>query len=141
MKTMKQAIKATQKGFTLIEVLIVLSIIAMMFGMVIASLDGVDYGASKDVVKGDMKSISTSLDRYKLNVKTYPSSNDGLEELVSSENERWAGPYLNEIPMDPWGTAYGYELVDGKPVIISYGTDGKSGGSGEEEDLRSDELK
>lgn len=128
-----------QKGFTLIELLVVLVILAMLAGVVVANFAGEDYKAAQKIVQSDFNTVEGSLKRYRLDVKSYPSTNDGLQALVSNPGkDNWGGPYLEEVPSDPWGNDYDYEQTGSSFRIISYGVDGEAGGEEENADIFSD---
>ncbi|WP_119394608.1 type II secretion system major pseudopilin GspG [Salinibius halmophilus] len=128
-----------QKGFTLIELLVVLVILAMLAGVVVANFAGEDYKAAQKIVQSDFSTIEGSLKRFRLDVKRYPNTNEGLEALVNNPGiNNWGGPYLDQLPTDPWNNAYDYELNGNNFRIISYGVDGEVGGEEENADLFSD---
>ena len=129
--------KQIQRGFTLIEMMVVLVIISILAGVVVMNFQGVDHDAALKAVKADFKTISTGLDRYKLDNKKYPTTDQGLAALIEkpAEGDRWKGPYLSTEPKDPWGNAYDYETKGSGFVIISYGVDGAAGGDDVDTDL------
>ncbi|WP_353405649.1 type II secretion system major pseudopilin GspG [Pseudoteredinibacter isoporae] len=129
------------QGMTLIELLVVLAILAMIAGLVgPAILDQLD-GAKHKTAGIQIKDLESGLEIYKLEVGRFPSSEEGLQALVSkpSNAKGWNGPYLKgkEVPQDPWGRdfVYKYPGANGGMEIISYGEDGQPGGEGDSSDI------
>lgn len=129
-----------QRGFTLLELLVVMVIIGLLAGYV-----GPKYFAQigKSEIKAaraQIDALEKALDQYRLDVGHYPSSENGIAALMKrppGEN-RWQGPYLRkEIPTDPWGNAYLYVQPGehGDFDLYSLGKDGKPGGDGEAADI------
>ncbi len=114
---MKNRSKA-RRGFTLIEILLVLAIIGMLAGVAIVSLVGTREGAKIDSTKAMLSSIETALETYNMHVSHYPSEEEGnltaLRVKPTFENEQigemWRGPYLKKEPRDAWGNVINYEL-------------------------------
>jgi len=131
------------RGFTLLELLVVLGIIALLAGIVGPQVMK-HMGASKTkAARVQIEDLSASLDMYKLDVGKYPSSEQGLAALVEkpTDGKRWNGPYLRKakVPKDPWAQEYRYASPGqhGKFDISSYGADEKEGGDGEDQDINS----
>lgn len=140
---MKNRACRVQSGFTLLELLVVLGIIALLAGIVGPQVMK-HMGASKTkAAKVQIEDLSAALDMYKLDVGKYPTAEQGLDALVEkpSESKRWNGPYLrkNNVPQDPWLNDYHYEYPGkhGSFDLYSYGADEKEGGSGEDQDINS----
>ncbi len=132
-----------QAGFTLLELLVVLGIIALLAGIVGPQVMK-HMGASKSkAAKVQIEDLSAALDMYKLDVGKYPTTEQGLTALVEkpADSKRWNGPYLRKtrVPQDPWMEAYNYKSPGehGKFDLFSYGADGKEGGEGEDQDINS----
>lgn len=140
---MKHTTTHKQTGFTLLELLVVLGIIAMLAGLVGPQVMKHMVEAKIKAAKVQIEDLSSTLDMYKLDVGSYPTTEQGLNALVESPDgaQRWNGPYLkkSKIPLDPWNNEYKYTSPGehGKFDITSMGADGKEGGEGEDKDLNS----
>jgi general secretion pathway protein G len=134
------SITGYSRGFTLLELLVVIVIIGLL-----AAYVGPKYfaqlGASEiTVTKAQIGAFDKALDTYRLDVGRYPSSEEGLAALITKPASalKWNGPYLKkEAPLDPWGHAYLYKSPGSKGDydILSYGKDGQPGGTGEDADI------
>lgn len=128
------------RGFTLLELLVVVVIIGLLAGLVAPRyFDSVSKSKTK-IAKAQIESLDKALDQYRLDVGTYPSAEQGLAALNVQPSGliKWQGPYLKKtLPLDPWDNAYLYVLQAGASSIdiISYGADGKPGGTGEAQDI------
>ncbi|AYQ29525.1 MULTISPECIES: type II secretion system major pseudopilin GspG [unclassified Polaromonas] len=128
------------RGFTLLELLVVVVIIGLLAGLVAPRyFDSVSKSKSK-IAKAQIESIDKALDQYRLDVGSYPTTEQGLGALNTQPSgvAKWQGPYLKKaLPADPWGNNYTYVLQPGSRAIdiISYGADGKPGGDGEAQDI------
>lgn len=132
---MKQPIKLNARGFTIIELLIVMAILGMLAVMVAPNLFNQADSARRDAVLTQISALSSALDAYRLDMGQYP---DELQALTRNESGRasWNGPYLRgEVPSDPWGNAYVYRS-DGRTFsLMSYGADGREGGEDNDADI------
>jgi general secretion pathway protein G len=130
------------KGFTLLELLVVMVIIGLLVGYV-APMYFKQVGKSEvKVTRAQIESFGKALDQYRLDTGRYPTTEQGLKALTEkpSDEPRWDGPYLKKsVPPDPWGTAYIYKTpgTKGDYDIISLGKDKAPGGSGEDADIAS----
>ena len=131
-----------QTGFSLIELLVVLTIIALLGAVVGPQLIGNLGGAKSDTTKLQIEDFGAALDMFYLDNGRYPSTEEGLRALVSKPADlgTWDGPYLkkNTIPKDAWGNDFRYEADEesnGPYDLYSYGADNAEGGSGENRDL------
>ncbi len=135
-----------EAGFTLVEILVVITIIGLIMGLVGPRV--LNY-LSESKVKAatiQIESLAGALDLYFLDNGRYPTSAQGLDALVQRPGgaSAWNGPYLkgNGVPLDPWGHAYVYRSpADRAPYeITSYGADGQEGGAGLAADIKSTEI-
>jgi general secretion pathway protein G len=122
-------------GFTLVELMVVVVIIAILAGVVVANYSGSAEKAYESRIKVDFKVIEDSIIRFKLDTSRYPET---LEELMIGEGiDGYRGPYLRKPPMDPWEIPYLYELTGEEPFayeLKSLGADGAEGGEGDNKD-------
>lgn len=135
----RQAVGRARAGFTLLELLVVLLIIALLAGYVGPRLFSQVDKARVKSAKAQMKTLADAVTQYRLDTGHYPSEQEGLNALVQKGNDpRWDGPYLAKgLPPDPWGHAYLWKNpgAGSEVEIISLGKDGKPGGSGDDKDL------
>lgn len=130
-----------QSGFTLLELLVVLGIIAMLAGVVGPQVMKHLAEAKIKTAKVQLEDLAATLDMYKLDLGVYPNSNEGLSALIEApaNAKRWNGPYLRKqkIPLDPWMQEYHYVSPGehGKYDLYTLGADAKEGGAGEDEDI------
>ena len=127
-------------GFTLVELLVVLAILALLAGIVGPKVLGQLGGAKAKTAAVQIADLEKTLELYKLDIGRYPSSEEGLEALVKkpATATAWSGPYLKGgIPLDPWSKPYVYKPGPGGSFeILSLGADGMPGGEGENSDIR-----
>ena len=120
----------SQRGMTLIEIMVVLIIIGMIAGFVTVEIFGQLSQAQAQTAQNQIMAIGDSLDLYRLNNRRYPSTADGLLALVTAQGK--ARPIMESIPKDPWGQDYVYIYPGtqntGKYDLMSYGDDGAQGG-------------
>jgi general secretion pathway protein G len=133
---------AGERGFTLIELLVVVVIIGLLAGLVAPRYFGQLGKSNVNVARAQIDSLGKALDAYRLDVGSYPSTNQGLQALVVKPDglDRWQGPYLQkQVPPDPWGRPYHYKSPGdhGDYDVYSYGADGQAGGTGENVDVTS----
>jgi general secretion pathway protein G len=127
-------------GFTLLELLVVIVIIGLLAGYVAPRYFSQVGKSEIQVARAQIDSLEKALDQYRLDMKRYPSAEEGLEALVAKpvNAPTWSGPYLKKsLPSDPWGRPYQYRTPGqkGEFEIFSFGRDGKPGGSGEDADI------
>ena len=128
-------------GFSLIELLIVMVILGLLASLVGPKMFGKLGMAKQKTAKTQIEMLMSGLDAYRLDVGRYPSSQEGLEALMTStDSGKWKGPYLSKgLPKDPWDNLYVYMNPGehGEVDILSYGADGQPGGEGEDADIGS----
>jgi len=130
-----------ESGFTLVEMLVVITIIALIVGLVGPRVLNYLNESKIKAAKIQIESFGSALDLYYLDVGRYPTTAEGLGGLVqrSGSTSVWNGPYLRggALPNDPWGRAYVYRAPgqQGPYDLISYGSDGQEGGTGAAADI------
>lgn len=137
---MKKKNRCQERGFTLIEIMIVVIIIGLLAGLVGPRLFGKLTQAKQKSAKAQIELFGTALDAFRLDVGRYPTTEEGLKALREKPSglDAWKGPYLpKEIPLDPWGRPYNYKSPGehGEYDLFSFGLDGVEGGEGENEDV------
>jgi len=127
-----------EAGFTLIEMLVVMVIMALLIGVVSVNvIDRIKQG-NKVRVESDTRNIATAMELYRLDNFDYPDEAQGIQALVTPPaGSNAAGSYLQKLPTDPWGNAYIYRYPGEQAAydIISYGADGAPGGEGQNTDI------
>ena len=129
-----------QRGFTLMELLVVLAILGLVAGLVGPAVLNQLGGAKSKTAKIQIKDLEQSLEMYKLDVGRYPTTDEGLGALVEKPAgvAGWNGPYLkSDVPLDPWSREYQYRFPGqfAEVDIFSYGQNGAPGGEGEDADV------
>jgi general secretion pathway protein G len=134
-------------GFTLIEILVVIVVIAILATLVAPNIFRHVSSAKDATARSQIEMFGAALDAYRLDNGRYPTTEQGLAALWTAPTAdpkpgSWKGPYIRkEVPLDPWGNAYIYKAPgDVNPTsydLISYGADGKAGGTGDDTDLTS----
>jgi general secretion pathway protein G len=133
--------KRAQAGVTLIEMLVVVTIIALFAAVVAPKLLNKTDAARKTAARVQINAFMTALGAYKIDTGLYPSNEQGLRALREKPQgvNNWQGPYLpQEIPLDPWGKAFAYKYPGehgDDPEVISHGADGNPGGDGNNADI------
>ena len=133
------------RGFTLVEIMVVVVIIGILGALVVPKLLGRTGEARVTAAKTDIATMSQALKLYKLDNQRYPSTEQGLQALVTKPGSGPAangwkdGGYMEKLPKDPWGNAYQYLSpgIHGEVDIFSLGADGQPGGTGEDADVGS----
>ena len=126
-----------QRGFTLIEVMVVVIILGILAAVVVPNIMDKPDEARITKAKQDIRALEEALNRYKLDNYDYPSTEQGLDALVnkptgSPEPRRWKGPYVKKVPNDPWQNTYQY-MNPGVHGTIDVFSTGKEAGSPEDD--------
>ncbi|MFK0089236.1 type II secretion system major pseudopilin GspG [Pseudomonas sp. NPDC090755] len=136
--------RAQQRGFTLIEIMVVVVILGVLAALVVPQIMNRPDQAKVTAARSDIQAISMALDIYKLDNHGYPSTQQGLDALVSKPSgtplaRSWnPGGYLKRLPVDPWGNAYQFIVPGGEGSayeLFSFGADGRAGGEGLNADI------
>lgn len=143
---MKTATKKKQKGFTIIEILLVLALLGMVASFVLGdAFDSFGQGQVQ-AAKIQIKRIEGELDRFRLDCNYYPYTGQGLEALVNAPSSGRQCPnyspkgYIKKVPKDPWDNDFVYTCEDGANyTIVSLGADGQEGGEGDNADISSED--
>jgi general secretion pathway protein G len=131
------------RGMTLIEILVVLTLIGIVMGIVGGNYLGQGEKAKQKAAKIEIEQIGQTLDMFKLEVGRYPTTQEGLQALITAPTgvTNWNGPYWKKstLPKDPWTNEYKYASPGqhGAYDVWSYGADGKEGGEGTDKDITS----
>lgn len=142
-RSAKPAKRDRDGGFTLVELLVVLVILSLIMGLVGPRVLGYLSDARVRSAKLQIDSLAAALDLFYLDSGRYPSQSEGLDVLIKRPPsvDNWNGPYLKQtaLPLDPWGHPYEYR-VPGQGsayAIVSFGSDGREGGSDDAGDIAS----
>lgn len=142
----KNSTLSPSAGFTLVEVLVVIIVIALLASLVAPNVFR-HLGTAKDATaRSQIQMLGAALDAYRLDNGRYPSTEQGLEALslapaLELRSRNWRGPYLRGVvPVDPWGNAYVYRSPSAGTRLgfdlLSLGADGQEGGDGDDADIR-----
>jgi len=132
-----------QRGFSLIELLVVIIILGLIAGLVGPRLFGRVGQSKQAAARAQIELLAAALDQYRLDVGAYPPGAVGLPALVQNPSvPGWSGPYLKKatVPLDPWGRPYQYKCCPGDHGdydVWTLGADGAPAGEGESRDVTS----
>jgi general secretion pathway protein G len=131
-----------ERGFTLLELLVVLVIIGLLAGYVGPKYFSQIGKSEVKAARAQIDALSKALDQFRLDSGHYPSTEQGLAALVErpADEAKWDGPYLSKaLPRDPWGNAYVFVMpgAHGDYDLLSYGKDGRPGGENEAAEITS----
>lgn len=140
--------RIVQRGFTLIEIMVVVVIMGILAALVVPKLMGRADDARITAAKQDIATLMSALKLYKLDNQRYPTTEQGLQALIAkpttgpAANGWKTGGYVDKLPKDPWGNPYQYLSpgVKGEVDVFSYGADGQPGGTGNDADIGSWDL-
>lgn len=147
MKTVRSSRKkrSAQKGFSLVELLVALAILALISAIVVVNVLPARDKAAVDTAKIEIRNLEATLDQYRLDMMNYPTTQQGLEALINvpagarnAANYRPGGYLRGGVPNDPWGNPYQYRFPGergGAYDLYSFGADGEPGGEGLDADI------
>ena len=121
-----------KKGFTLLELIVVITIIGLLGTLVVTKVAPILFRANKTKITSDLKTIYNTAKIIYTTSGGWPESIDEMVNPVDEDGNEMEG--LAEMPKDPWGNEYGFELRDGKPLVVCLGRDGNTGGDGDDKD-------
>lgn len=133
-------VNTTQRGFTLLELLVVMVIIGLLASYVGPKFFSQIGKSEVKAARAQIDALEKALDQFRLDLGRYPTTEQGLAALMErpAGEQKWGGPYLKKaVPNDPWGRPYVYRQPGehGEYDLLSLGKDGQPGGTGEAEDI------
>lgn len=145
MKDRKKILMHRRSGFTLIEIMVVVVILGLLAALVVPRIGPQVAEAQRTTAATQIRSLEDALEMYRMHNGFYPSTQQGLEALVTAPTtspvpKRFAeGGYIKKVPVDPWGNPYVYRNSNGRITITSYGPDGEEGGEGINADITNED--
>ncbi len=150
MNNIRRTKHQSMRGFTLIEIIVVVVIIGLLAAVIAPNIFGQVEKARLNRALSDLRALESSLNLYRLDNFNYPTTEQGLQALVSKpsgspEAKNWKkGGYIPRMPLDPWGNEYQYVYPGtsgGEFDLFTYGADGKVGGEDNNKDLSTADLR
>ncbi|TWT98397.1 type II secretion system major pseudopilin GspG [Stieleria varia] len=129
-----------RRGFSLVELIVVMVILGMLAGLVAIRTRGYLVTSRQNAVKSEFATIMKALETFRIDQGRYPTEDEGLEILVQP-TDTWPDGFLSKVPKDPWKNDYIYLVQDNRFEVICLGADGREGGESEDKDFSSDELQ
>ena len=142
-KFLRAASRTAQRGFTLIELMVVLVIIGVLAALIVPNVIERADDARVTAARTDINYLMQALKLYRLDNQRYPTAEQGLQSLLTRPTTGPAAPnwkpYVEKLPNDPWGHPYQYMNpgIKGEIDVLSFGADGQSGGEGKNADIGS----
>ena len=145
---MKNSLNRLQRGFTLVEIMVVVVIIGILGALVVPKLMGRTGESRITAARVDIATLMQALKLYRLDNQRYPTTEQGLQSLIEkptagpAANGWKSGGYVEKLPKDPWGNPYQFLSpgVKGEVDLFSYGADGQPGGAADDADIGSWDL-
>ena len=121
--------RATRAGFSLVELIVVMVILGMLAGLVAVRTRGYLINSRQNAARAEIKTIVTAIDTFYGDQGRYPNTEEGLE-ILAEGTDSWPEPFLNKVPVDPWGNRYEYLMPGASSAyeVICLGADGREGG-------------
>ncbi len=133
-------VAARRRGFSLVELIVVMVILGMLAGLVAVRTRGYLVNSRKNAVKAEIATVLKALETFRVDQARYPSEDEGLE-ILTQATDTFPEGFLTKVPVDPWGNPYLYFVSEDGVEVISLGSDGREGGEGEEADFSSRMLE
>jgi general secretion pathway protein G len=131
-----------RRGFSLVEIMIVIVIIGLLAGAVTLNVRNYLHKAKQNTARQEIATLCNALETFYSEFGRYPTNEEGLD-LLTKPNDRFPEPLIHGLPVDPWGRPYQYNQPgrNGPYEVICFGADGREGGGGADADLVSWQLK
>ncbi len=133
---------AAQRAFTMIEIMVVVIVIAILAAIIMPQFIGTTDDAKISTAKANVAELASAIQRFNLNLDRFPTTEEGLKVLLTAptgEENKWRGPYVDKIPIDPWGNPFQYRAPGVHQTatfdIWSRGADNADGGEGKNADI------
>ncbi len=129
------------RGFTLLELMVVIVIIGILAGTVTVGVRSYLITSKQNVAKMEISKLAQAIESFYVGNDRYPTNEEGLE-ILTTTNDKFPEPLIGRLPNDPWGNPYDYLETGASPPfkVVAYGADGREGGEGADRDISSPEL-